>query len=236
MLKIFRNIIKNPSQIAKYGDLHAHRINDKLNKCKPALNLLYIAGFKKTNNNTRLIWTNTNNNIETLKYIHQTLQSIMNMETIASDSDKKKERMTMAKSETFDELINLGFTKEEASAAISISNNIDLTQCIEVANQVSKHEKIQTENKESVGAADCKDVDILTTNSAANNSTQTKWQCEICTLINDNLSSYCQACSNPRDGDNTYQDIQELVLSLMKQTASQVAFFTSVNVYLCCIV
>ena len=129
-------MLNNPSQIAKYGNLNTHRINDKLNKCKPALNLLHIAGFRKSNDNTRLIWPNTNNNVQSLKYIHQSLQSIMNTERIQSNLDKKKEKMTMVQSETFDELINLGFTKEEASTAISISTNIDLSQYTEEPNQV----------------------------------------------------------------------------------------------------
>ena len=125
MLKICENIINNLSQIERYGNLHAHarKINEKLNKCKPALNLLYIAGFEKSNNNTQLIWMNTNNNIQSLINIHQTLQSIMNTETTTSD--------------TFDELINLGFTKEEASTAISISNHIDSSQYAKVFNEVS---------------------------------------------------------------------------------------------------
>ena len=96
--------------------------------------------------------------------------------------------------------------------------------------------KIQSEKKESDAAADGEEVDILTTNSAANVNINTEWQCKICTLINDKSSTYCEACRNPSDGNNIHQNIQKLVISLMKQTASQVTFFTSVNLYLCCIV
>ena len=151
VLKIFGNIQNNPSQIEKYGDLHARKINDKLNKCKPALNLLYIAGFKKSNDSTRLIWTNNNNNMESLKYIHQTLQSIMNTETITSNS--KKEKGTLIVRDTNDQ-----------------------------------------------------------------------WRCKICTFINNKISTHCAACSNPTDFNNTHDDIEKLVLSLMKQNASQVLF------------
>ena len=49
-----------------------------------------------------------------------------------------------------------------------------------------------------------------------------EWQCKICTLINDNFSIYCDACSNPRDVNNTYHDMQKLVPSLINQRASQV--------------
>ena len=137
MLKICDNIMNNPSQIQKYGNLHARKINDKLQKCKPAMNLLYIAGFKKLNNNTRLVWTNTNNNIKSLINIHQTLQSILNKGTMTSNCDTKKGTDTMRQSETFHELISLGFTKEEASKAICISNDVDLSKYAQSSNEVS---------------------------------------------------------------------------------------------------
>ena len=77
--------------------------------------------------------------------------------------------------------------------------------------------KIQTENKESDRAADGKGLDIVTTNSAANDNSKKEWQCKICTLINDNFSTYCQACSNPCDGIN--------------QSTPQVMCLTSVNMH-----
>ena len=99
------------------------------------MHLLYIAGFKKSNNNTRLIWKNTNDNIKTLTNIYQTLQSIMNTQTMRSEYDKKQVAMT--RSETFDELIDLGFTEEEASNAISMSTDIHLPHSTIISNQVS---------------------------------------------------------------------------------------------------
>ena len=137
VLKICRNIINNPSQTEKYGDLHLRKINNKLDKCKPALNLLYIAGFKKSNNNTRLRWINTNNNMKSLINIYQTLQSLMKTVKTASNSDKKDVTMKMAHSDTYEELINLGFSEEEASTAISISNGVDSSQNRKVCNGVS---------------------------------------------------------------------------------------------------
>ena len=69
--------------------------------------------------------------------------------------------------------------------------------------------------------------------SVANDGINTGWQCKICTLINDNLSTYCDVCNNPRDdGNNIYDNIQKLVLSLVNQSASQVTFLTCVNVHL----
>ena len=71
--KVLGKIINNPTQIHKYGDLHFEKISKKLSKCKPGLNVLYLAGFKKSQNNTRLLWMNTNNNMTILKHIHDTL-------------------------------------------------------------------------------------------------------------------------------------------------------------------
>ena len=76
MSKIYQNISNNPSQTQKYGDLHYEKINKKLSKCKPAMELLFLSGFEKSNNNKRLIWRNTQNNMTILKHIHNKLISI----------------------------------------------------------------------------------------------------------------------------------------------------------------
>ena len=83
------------------------------------------------------------------------------------------------------------------------------------------------------GAPSEKGKRILSTKITANDSIHTEWQCNICTLINDNLSTYCQACSNPREGNNTYHDTQKFVVSLKNQSASQVTFLASVYIQLC---
>ena len=43
----------------------------------------------------------------------------------------------MTQSNTYDELIHLGFTEEEASTAISISNGVDSSQITNIYNEVS---------------------------------------------------------------------------------------------------
>ena len=73
--KICRNILGNPSQIQKYGNLNAERIKAKLSKCRPALNVLFIIGFKKSNDCTRFIWTNNEENSKALHDAHNKLQS-----------------------------------------------------------------------------------------------------------------------------------------------------------------
>ena len=92
---------------------------------------------------------------------------------------------------------------------------------------------IQTGNKVNDTAQSDKGGDILTTTSTANGSITTEWQCKLCTLMNDKFSTYCEACSNPREGNNTYDDIQKLVVSLINQSASQVTLLTSVYINLC---
>ena len=91
------------------------------------------------------------------------------------------------------------------------------------------HEKIQTENKVNDRTTNVETVGISSTMSS-------EWQCKICTLMNDVSLTFCEACINPRDANNTYVGIQKLVLSLMNQRASQVTFLTSVNIQLCFVV
>ena len=69
--------MNNPTQIQKYGDLHFGKISQKLSKCKPALGLLLSSGFEKSNNDTRLIWTDANNNIILLNHIQTELKSMI---------------------------------------------------------------------------------------------------------------------------------------------------------------
>ena len=96
MLKVSENILNNPSQIQKYGDLNAARILKALSKCRPALNLLFMVGFAKSTNNKRFVWTNTNKNVIALKYVHDTLKSMMNDETTTEDENKMESVTTSA--------------------------------------------------------------------------------------------------------------------------------------------
>ena len=85
LLKIYKNIINNPNQIKKYGDLHFGKISKKLSKCEPALDLLLLSGFRKSNNDTRLIWTDgDNNNIVLLNHIQTKLKSMINDDILIS--------------------------------------------------------------------------------------------------------------------------------------------------------
>ena len=76
LLKIFENIIKNSTQLNKYGHLNFKKISQKLSKCEPALDLLILSGFQKKGK--RLIWTNTDGNIMLLSYIQNDLRSMIN--------------------------------------------------------------------------------------------------------------------------------------------------------------
>ena len=73
-MKIFDNILLNPSEISKYGNLNFDRINDKLKlfQCRPALKILFVVGFvvKNIDNKQRLIWKNTTGNMKQIETIH----------------------------------------------------------------------------------------------------------------------------------------------------------------------
>ena len=105
ILKISKNILDNPTQISKYGNLNFEKINKKLSNCKPALDLLFIAGFviKTSDNEKRLIWSDTEEHMTILHYIHE----ILNF-----NDDQMN---------TYFSLINEGYTDEEVIDAINLS-------------------------------------------------------------------------------------------------------------------
>ena len=76
-MKIFSNIIKNPNQVGKYGNLNAKIMKKKLSLCDPAGDLLLFSGFELSNDNTRLIWKSTDQNMMIMKYIYNTLASMI---------------------------------------------------------------------------------------------------------------------------------------------------------------
>ena len=86
LLKILSKIINNPTQTQKYGDLHLQKISQKLSHCKPGMRLLLLSGFKKSQNNKRLIWANTDENMKLLKHIHTKLSVIIN--TVKSTNEE----------------------------------------------------------------------------------------------------------------------------------------------------
>ena len=111
--QICDNIINNPSQTEKFGKLNFDEINKKLTSCKPALDLLFIAGFNKLSidNKTRLLWTNTNDNLTNLTLIHQIL---------SLNNEQRETHIT---------LINSGLTDQEAIDTILMREN-DTYICI----------------------------------------------------------------------------------------------------------
>ena len=77
LIKIFTNIINNPTNTQKYGDLHALKMMKKFARCKPAGDLLLLSGFQPSNDNKRLIWTKTTNNMMKIRYIYTTLSTMI---------------------------------------------------------------------------------------------------------------------------------------------------------------
>eukprot|EP01083_Nonionella_stella_P007112 20529_1 len=66
LLKILDKLAANLSQSGKYGNLNFTKISAKLSRCKPALILLFHAGFKQSNDGKRLIWTHSDDAIQSL--------------------------------------------------------------------------------------------------------------------------------------------------------------------------
>ena len=81
LLKILSKIINNPTQTQKYGDLNLQKISQKVSNCQPIIKLLLLSGFEKSQNNKRLTWSNTNNNMIALKHIHTKLSELVTTAT-----------------------------------------------------------------------------------------------------------------------------------------------------------
>ena len=94
-MKIFQNVMNNPSQTEKYGNLNLNKITNKLSNCKPVLQLLLLSGFEAKENNTRLIWTNTNENISILKHVQNTIQSMIDTDPTTSNDTSNQHIQTI---------------------------------------------------------------------------------------------------------------------------------------------
>ena len=127
MLKIFKKIINNPSQIEKYGDLRLKRISAKLSKCQPAFDLLFIAGFRRRENNKRLVWSNTNDNNISLKRVYEKLKSMDNNGQSNLNDNMVNQMvlniLTTDQTETYNQLIKSGYNNDQAMTAITLSQN-----------------------------------------------------------------------------------------------------------------
>lgn len=78
-MKIFDNIMSNPSKLKKYGTINLKRIGHLLSNCDPALQLLFIVGFtiKNLEDQERLVWNNTSSNMQIMKDVY----SILSLDT-----------------------------------------------------------------------------------------------------------------------------------------------------------
>eukprot|EP01084_Bolivina_argentea_P258327 435482_1 len=75
--KIFNNILTKPSE-DKYHNVNSNKLQNKLQNSEPLFSLLRLAGFKETNNGSRLTWNNTQDNFLLLRQINTKLLEQMN--------------------------------------------------------------------------------------------------------------------------------------------------------------
>eukprot|EP01084_Bolivina_argentea_P314750 545194_1 len=87
LFKILSNIIDNPSQIEKYGNLRFKTISEKFKDFQSVLSLLFEVGFNQSQDGKRLKWTYSPDNFKLLKTLHDTLQRELEPEFIKSSSD-----------------------------------------------------------------------------------------------------------------------------------------------------
>eukprot|EP01084_Bolivina_argentea_P253780 426422_1 len=124
--KIFENILSHLSELEKYGDLNFVKIRTKFEKCKPALNLLFIAGFKESNDGQRLRWQYDEDRIKSLRNVSNTLQAKLNNKNVYDLIDQKEQLIPpqeSTKMQAIEQLVNEGFTREDAIMAVALSSN-----------------------------------------------------------------------------------------------------------------
>lgn len=173
---MLKNIVNNPSQTQKFGNLNYDKINKKLLSCKPALQLLFISEFKKSvsdNNQTRLIWNNTTENMTILYSIQQILSFDKNFTTqqaldaiILDDNKNKKE-----------DIIDLNIFKIRSWTCFTQQNNRNNPwNC-----SVCTYSNISSDSKCQI----CQTPNPLT---------QHIWSCPNCTFCNISNISSCIIC------------------------------------------
>lgn len=75
LLKIFQNILINPSEIEKFGNLNSAKIQKKFAECQPAMQLLKRIGFKESEDGSRLVWESSDETLRQLNAVHYELQA-----------------------------------------------------------------------------------------------------------------------------------------------------------------
>eukprot|EP01084_Bolivina_argentea_P083345 150901_1 len=138
--KIFTKLLNNLSESKKYGDLNCKKIRQKFDKCKPAFSLLCSAGFKESNDGKRIIWKYTDGTIKALNNTYNALRAKIDEQ----HNDKNKLK-------AIKELVDAGFSTQEAIDAIDLSANLNATQ------SNNRNDKYVSSNN-CVAASKCKSI------------------------------------------------------------------------------
>ena len=115
----------------KFGDLNHAKITKKLSSCIPALSLLFAAGFARSADGERLKWKDTQSNRKRLADIYGALQAKEDQQ----DNNKTNGNKDEAREEQIAELMENGFSRQEAEDAIQMSVTVDaVCRCTCVCN------------------------------------------------------------------------------------------------------
>ena len=182
------NIIKHQQELNKYGELNYIKIRKKLSACPPAINLLFLVGFTKSKQETRLQWIHTNTNLQILTKVYKTLIAILNNNNNNNNDDENNHNLliTIKQLTTYKKLINNGIPKEKAIITISIQSNGDEN------NNVTQQKQNSASSKE--------------------------WNCNICTFNNINNLRVCEMCGVSRSGSIDDISIDQQAWSCSKCT------------------
>ena len=84
--KIFTNILNNPNEL-KFRDLNFSKIRAKLDKCRPAFYILFVAGFNQSPDGSRLQWQNTTITMPKLIEANNGLQAKLRGESVTESHE-----------------------------------------------------------------------------------------------------------------------------------------------------
>ena len=108
------NIINNPTEMKKLGNLNLSKIHRKLSDCHPGLELLYAIGFKikiaESIEQDRLIFNNIRENIDKMNTVYKLL-------LLSNDQ-----------MDTYLSLINEGYTIKQVLIAMNMSGNEEVDE------------------------------------------------------------------------------------------------------------
>ena len=213
LLKIFGNLLNNLSELEKYGNLNFIKISKKLEKCNPAIHLLFIARFEKSNDGKRLIWKNNEESINDLKNVYNALKQKIDFKNVNEPHNKnisarkQKNDPLIIDTDSFKAtsatVVIDGFTEEEAKMTLNLSTNQNIKMNMNIFKLNGTHCFILHGD-----TWNCNGCTYLNNPQSLNceicgGLNHNNWECKSCTFQNHKKSIKCKVCG----AEKTHQQV-----------------------------